>query len=36
MWTDGAWDKIFDRWVGPNSALKLTKEEIGFKMEVWE
>jgi polar amino acid transport system substrate-binding protein len=36
MWKDGAWDKIFDHWVGPNSALKLTKDEIGFKMEVWE
>jgi polar amino acid transport system substrate-binding protein len=36
MWKDGAWDKIFDRWVGPNSVLKLTKDEIGFKMEVWE
>jgi polar amino acid transport system substrate-binding protein len=36
MWKDGVWDKIFDHWVGPNSALKLTKDEIGFKMEVWE
>lgn len=36
MWKDGDWDRIFDRWVGPTSALKLTKEEIGFKMEVWD
>jgi len=36
MWTDGTWDKIFDRWVGAGSALKLSKEEIGFKMVVWE
>jgi polar amino acid transport system substrate-binding protein len=36
MWKDGAWDKIFERWVGPTSALKLSKDEIGFKMEVWD
>lgn len=36
MWKDGAWDKIFERWVGPTSALKLAKDEIGFKMEVWD
>ncbi len=36
MWKDGAWDKIFERWVGPTSALKLTRDEIGFKMEVWD
>jgi polar amino acid transport system substrate-binding protein len=36
MWKDGTWDKIFDRWVGPDSALKLGKDEIGFRMEVWE
>ena len=36
MWKDGTWDQLFDRWVGPPSALKLNKDEIGFKMEVWE
>jgi polar amino acid transport system substrate-binding protein len=36
MWRDGTWDQIFDRWIGPNSALKLTKDEIGFKMELWD
>ncbi|HZP74994.1 MAG TPA: ABC transporter substrate-binding protein [Pseudolabrys sp.] len=36
MWKDGTWDKIFDLWIGPTSKLKLTKDEIGFKMEVWE
>jgi polar amino acid transport system substrate-binding protein len=36
MWKDGTWDKIFDRWVGPDSALKLGKDEIGFRMQVWE
>jgi polar amino acid transport system substrate-binding protein len=36
MWKDGTWDQLFDRWVGPRSALKLNKDEIGFKMEVWE
>jgi polar amino acid transport system substrate-binding protein len=36
MWRDGAWDRIFERWVGPASALKLTKQEIGFTMELWD
>jgi polar amino acid transport system substrate-binding protein len=36
MWRDGAWDTIFERWVGPASALKLTKQEIGFTMELWD
>jgi len=36
LWRDGTWDKIFERWIGPNSALKLTQDEIGFKMELWD
>ena len=35
MWTDGTWDKLFDKWVGPNTKLQLTKELLGFQMEVW-
>lgn len=33
MWLDGTWDKIFDKWLG--QPLKLTKEQLGFKMIVW-
>ncbi len=35
IWTDGTWDKIFDKWVGPSTKLELTKELLGFQMEVW-
>ena len=35
LWTDGTWDRIFDKWVGPNTKLQLTKELLGFQMEVW-
>lgn len=35
LWTDGTWDKLFDKWIGPNTKLKLTKELLGFQMEVW-
>lgn len=36
IWTDGTWDKIFDKWMGSGSNLKLKKEDLGFKMIVWE
>ncbi|MBS0537178.1 MAG: ABC transporter substrate-binding protein [Proteobacteria bacterium] len=36
MWKDGAWDKIYAKWIGPGTKLNLDKSEIGFKMEVWE
>lgn len=35
IWTDGTWDKLFDKWVGPNTKMKLTKDMLGFQMEVW-
>jgi polar amino acid transport system substrate-binding protein len=36
MWKDGAWDKIYAKWIGPGTKLNLDKSEIGFKMEIWE
>lgn len=36
MWKDGTWDKIYDKWIGPGTKLNLKKDEIGFKMEVWD
>jgi len=36
MWKDGAWDKIYDKWIGPGTKLDLKKDEIGFKMEIWD
>jgi polar amino acid transport system substrate-binding protein len=35
LWVDGTWDKLFNKWVGPNTKLQLTKELLGFEMEVW-
>ena len=35
LWLDGTWDKLFDKWVGPNTKLQLTKTLLGFEMEVW-
>jgi polar amino acid transport system substrate-binding protein len=35
LWNDGTWDKIFDKWVGPNTKMQLTKEMLGFRMETW-
>jgi polar amino acid transport system substrate-binding protein len=35
MWLDGAWDRIFDKWVGAQSKLKLAKEQLGFAMTTW-
>lgn len=34
MWLDGTWDKIFNKWIG--GPLKLSKEDLGFQMIVWE
>ncbi|MBI2737008.1 MAG: transporter substrate-binding domain-containing protein [Rhodospirillales bacterium] len=36
MWKDGTWDKVYDKWIGPGTKLNLKKDEIGFKMEVWD
>lgn len=35
IWTDGTWDKLFTKWLGPNTKLQLSKELLGFEMEVW-
>jgi len=35
IWSDGTWDKLFNRWVGPATKLQLTKEVLGFEMETW-
>lgn len=35
VWLDGTWDKLFNKWVGPNTKLQLTKELLGFEMETW-
>ncbi|HVO90389.1 MAG TPA: transporter substrate-binding domain-containing protein [Casimicrobiaceae bacterium] len=35
IWMDGTWDKLFNKWVGPNTKLQLTKELLGFEMETW-
>jgi polar amino acid transport system substrate-binding protein len=35
IWIDGTWDKLFNKWVGPNTKLQLTKELLGFEMETW-
>src|SRR5205807_1033255 len=35
IWNDKTWDKLFDKWVGPNTKLQLTKEVLGFEMETW-
>jgi polar amino acid transport system substrate-binding protein len=35
LWLAGTWDKLFNKWVGPNTKLQLTKELLGFEMEVW-
>lgn len=37
QWADGTWQKIFDKWLGANSPLKLTLADFGnFEMEVWQ
>ncbi len=35
IWNDGTWDKLFNKWVGPDTKLQLTKEVLGFQMETW-
>jgi polar amino acid transport system substrate-binding protein len=35
IWIDGTWDKFFDKWLGPKTKLQLTKEMLGFQMQVW-
>lgn len=36
MWRDGTWDKIFNKWLGPETKMDLTKERLGFEMTVWD
>lgn len=35
IWKDGTWRKIYEKWIGPKSALKIKFEESGFKMYTW-
>lgn len=35
IYQDGRWDKIFDKWLGRDSKVKLTKEMVQFDMVVW-
>ena len=35
IWIDGTWDKLFNKWLGPNTKMQLTKEMLGFQMETW-
>ena len=35
IWVDGTSEKLFNKWVGPNTKLQLTKEVLGFEMETW-
>lgn len=32
VWNDGTWRKIYEKWIGPNSELKIKFEEYGFQM----
>lgn len=37
QWTDGTWQKAFDKWLGKDSPLKLTAEDFAnFQVEVWD
>lgn len=36
MWKDGTWDEIFNKWLGPDTDMDLTKEQLGFEMTVWD
>jgi polar amino acid transport system substrate-binding protein len=35
VWKDGTWRKIYEKWIGPDSELKIKFEENGFKMHTW-
>jgi polar amino acid transport system substrate-binding protein len=36
IWADGTWQKLFDKWLGKDSDLKMTSEQIGnFEMRYW-
>lgn len=36
MWLDGTWDKIFNKWLGKDTKMQLTKEQLNFEMPVWQ
>ncbi|MSO92745.1 MAG: transporter substrate-binding domain-containing protein [Rhodospirillales bacterium] len=36
MWRDGTWAKAYDKWIGAGSRLNLGKDEIDFKMYIWD
>jgi polar amino acid transport system substrate-binding protein len=36
QWLDGTWQRAFDKWLGKDSKLKLTRSDFGnFKMTIW-
>lgn len=35
IYQDGRWDKMFDKWLGKDSKVKLTKEMVQFEMPIW-
>lgn len=36
IWDDGTWDKLFDKWLGKDSKLNITRKELGnFQMRWW-
>lgn len=34
IWEDGTWDRIYDKWIGKDSKLKIAKEELNWRMNV--
>jgi polar amino acid transport system substrate-binding protein len=37
QWVDGTWQKVFDRWLGTDSPLKMTLADFDdFKMPLWD
>lgn len=35
LWNDGTWREIYEKWIGPESKLKIKFEESGFKMRTY-
>lgn len=35
IWSDGTWDQEFNKWLGPTTKLKLSKEQLEFNMRPW-
>lgn len=35
MWLDGRWDAIFEKWLGSESGLQITTEQLDWNMTIW-